>query len=274
MNHTQSEPQSPSRPAGRRRAAGRRIGRVLATGTGILLLVGGLSAARADEHGDPSARQGDRLEHMASALELTADQRDQVKAILDASREQGRALWQEGRKDRDAIRERMKTLREDTRAKLAQVLTPDQMSRLDAMRDERRQKMEAHRAQRQEARFEHLSRKLELDSSQQGPVREILDASRDEARGILHDGRAQGLDRDAVRKEMEALRGRTEEKLAAVLTPAQMDTMKAMEARMRERMQDRMEGGHGMRDLHGRHGPREPGPDEEDRDGQDYDGDD
>jgi Spy/CpxP family protein refolding chaperone len=79
------------------------------------------------------------VERLTDRLDLTADQQNQVKAIL----EQDFAKRTEMRK---AHREQMETLREQTHKDLAAVLTPEQAEKLNQLQEERQERME-HRGE-------------------------------------------------------------------------------------------------------------------------------
>lgn len=207
-----------------------------------------------------------REQHMAQlaeVLELNAEQRAQVAAILREAAETGRAAWREARADgadagihpgpepREALHEtrraQLSALRDDVRERLAEVLTPAQMSELDALREGRREARAEQRDARRERRFERLSEALELHPDQQEPVRDLLAQSRARSAATLREGRASGLDREALRAELERLRTETETGLGAILTPAQMERMNALrEARAAKE-------GMGPRGEHGAH---------------------
>ena len=72
---------------------------------------------------------GDRI---VKILNLDATRAAQVTAIMTEQRAQGKALWEanKGSTDRDAKHAQMKTLREATKAKLAAVLTPEEVAQL------------------------------------------------------------------------------------------------------------------------------------------------
>ena len=71
------------------------------------------------------------VERLTEELKLTAEQQEQVKKIL----EEGFVKRSEVR---DAHRSEMETLRDETEAKLAGVLTAEQMKDLRQLREERR----------------------------------------------------------------------------------------------------------------------------------------
>jgi NH3-dependent NAD+ synthetase len=106
-----------------------------------LIVVVGLALAASAFAQSNSAPEGKRPARVALAekLGLSGAQDTQVKAILKASRQQTKAFRTElqkttDRKAKRAIREKMQMARADTRQKLSQVLSAEQLRKYDAMR--------------------------------------------------------------------------------------------------------------------------------------------
>jgi spore germination protein YaaH len=103
------------------------------------LLVATLAAASA-AFADPGMA-GNHVpgERIVKLLNLDANRAAQVTAIMTEQRSQGKALWEanKGNTDpaaRQAARDQMKALHEQTKAKLATVLTPDELAKLKEAR--------------------------------------------------------------------------------------------------------------------------------------------
>ncbi len=78
-------------------------------------------------------------ERIVTLLNLDANRAAQVTAIMTEQRTQAKALWEanKGNTDpaaRQATREKMHAIAEQSRAKLATVLTPDEMAKLKEAR--------------------------------------------------------------------------------------------------------------------------------------------
>jgi Spy/CpxP family protein refolding chaperone len=106
-----------------------------------LLLACCLGAAMATtayaEPSHPSSEE--RLAHMQKALQLTDAQAQKVKPILEASEQQRKALAEKYKiSEYKAFREEMGKVREQTHAKLAGVLTPQQVQAMEAQREHRK----------------------------------------------------------------------------------------------------------------------------------------
>lgn len=70
---------------------------------------------------------------MTKNLGLTADQQQQVAAILKAQAEQGKALRDDTSLSKEQRREKMQAQGKATREKIRALLTPEQQAKLDAM---------------------------------------------------------------------------------------------------------------------------------------------
>lgn len=157
------------------------------------------------------------------ALNLTDNQKSQIRAI----RESARSQMQEGA-DRTARR----AMRTETRRLIHEVLTPAQRSQLETLRTE-------HRENRQARRLERMTERLSLTTSQQARIRQILEESATSRRAARRNADSPG----AVR----AVRQRTRAAIERVLTPEQRETMGEMRSRRGER---------GERGRRGRRGRR------------------
>ena len=74
---------------------------------------------------------GNPVEALTKALDLTADQQAQVKAIFDASQPQRKALWEDQSLSKEDKAAKMKELRTATDAKIRALLTADQQTKFD-----------------------------------------------------------------------------------------------------------------------------------------------
>lgn len=106
-------------------------------------------ATQAQPEGKPRRErppQGERAdamrEHMAKALNLTAEQQSQIKAIHEKEREQRQAIMAEAGEDRAQVREKVKALREATIQQVDAVLTPEQQVKAREMREKGKEKMQ------------------------------------------------------------------------------------------------------------------------------------
>lgn len=85
---------------------------------------------------------GRRMEMLQRDLNLSADQTAQVKAILEAERTKAEALRSNSSLAPDDRRTQMMSLRKDTDAKIRALLTPDQVTKFDAMQARMHERMQ------------------------------------------------------------------------------------------------------------------------------------
>lgn len=96
---------------------------------------------RAEGRPRPQQGRGDFFKSLQNNLDLDARQTEQIRAIIDETREGYRQLQTE-------VRPRYDTLRRDGRARIRALLTPEQQQKFDQMtaeRDARRQAEEERR---------------------------------------------------------------------------------------------------------------------------------
>ena len=78
------------------------------------------------------AGKRDAMRDAINSLNLTADQKSQVAGIFANAKSQREAIKADSTLSADQMHGKLKSLHEDTRAKLTQVLTPDQRAQLKA----------------------------------------------------------------------------------------------------------------------------------------------
>lgn len=121
----------------------------------IMLLVTGLlaTAALAQQGQGPRGQMLDpqaQLERLTEQLGLSTEQADAIAPILVDQDAKRRELMTAAREqgDRQGMRERMMSLREDTNEKLAEHLSAQQMGKLQALREEQRERFRQQRGSR------------------------------------------------------------------------------------------------------------------------------
>lgn len=75
---------------------------------------------------------------MKKDLEITEDQAAKIKPLLEDLRTKMDKLREEAGADRNAMREQGRKLWDETRAKIDEVLTPEQKAKAEQLRAERR----------------------------------------------------------------------------------------------------------------------------------------
>ena len=182
--------------------------KVLAAGLGITLLAGAVPLAYAQDGGAPRAHHGRRGHgrRLMEALELSPQQREQLRAIRTEARE----AWAQGghaRGERRAVRQR-----------IMQVLTPEQQAELVSMRA-------THR-------LERMSERLDLTPAQGQRIATIREQAHQERLGIAQQTQPGSEER---RSAMQALRARTQASVRSVLTAEQQQRIEQHRAHRRGR---------------------------------------
>jgi len=75
-----------------------------------------------------------RMQWMAKKLGLTADQKANIKSITQDARQQAKAIRTDTTLSKDAKKAKLQELRKDTRAKVMNVLTPEQRQEMKTLR--------------------------------------------------------------------------------------------------------------------------------------------
>jgi Spy/CpxP family protein refolding chaperone len=79
-------------------------------------------------------KHGDHMAQMAKKLNLTQEQQDKLKPILEKQREQAQAIKNDSSLTSDQKREKFKALRQDMMSQVNGILTPEQQQQLQEMR--------------------------------------------------------------------------------------------------------------------------------------------
>jgi Spy/CpxP family protein refolding chaperone len=106
---------------------------------GILLGVAFTRAYQGPRPFGPEKRQHRMLDRIGRKLQLTPEQRSQIKQILETKRRKMEAL-------RAEHEPRLEQLRENTRDEIRRVLTPEQQAKFDVIEMRWRKKREKQRA--------------------------------------------------------------------------------------------------------------------------------
>lgn len=211
---------------------------------------GGEQAAL-DQPAERPDRLERRLEHMQARLDLTDEQVEQLRPVLERMRSERQALRD---LPPDERREAAGALHDEMRAALEPILTEEQLAQAERMFERHRGRHggpgfrgpRGHRGPPDpdhaiEAMREHIG----LTDAQAEQVRPILEQA-DQRRSEIRD-----LPRDERREAAEALHQQVHDQLAQVLSDEQLQQLE-------ERFQ-RHHGRHGGPGFRGPRGPRGPG---------------
>jgi Spy/CpxP family protein refolding chaperone len=112
-----------------------------------VFLVGGVTGALLTNvydtrlSGDGDSRRSQReVSQVYDILELTPEQREQFKAIMDASRPDFEKLFEENRKLLEPNQKKLAELQEQTRTKIRAILTDEQVKKYNEINERRRQR--------------------------------------------------------------------------------------------------------------------------------------
>src|SRR4028118_287737 len=131
---------------------------VAALALGALTILGAPTFAQTEgtktkSHAKAEARGGRGGGHaLVNQLNLTKEQKQQIRPIIKASREQTRTIRQNTALSAEEKRQSLDTVRQSTQQQIAKFLTEDQLRQLDTLQQqkaaERRQKQIERRSQR------------------------------------------------------------------------------------------------------------------------------
>lgn len=170
------------------------------------------------------ARGGEHADAMIKELQLTEEQAKAVRQIMQEKHDAFRAL-KDAEGDRASKKSQMEALHVQTKQKLAKVLNPDQMKRMEAMRKDHHGKDSRH-----EEHAQKLKDELKLNNEQAAAASKIMGVQHEKMRALLKSGE----DRETLRPKLEALHNETRTQLAAVLDQEQMAKMDEMWKKHRE----------------------------------------
>lgn len=108
----------------------RKLSLVAAMALGGLIACSTLATAQdANKEAKKGGKRGPSLEQLSTALDLTAEQKPKVQAVLDETAKKRQELTQEERQG-----EKGKEIRDEANAKMKAILTPEQYTKYQAMR--------------------------------------------------------------------------------------------------------------------------------------------
>lgn len=141
------------------------------------------SALQAQRPG-PRAHRGPALEHLAEELNITEEQKTELKAMHEAQMEKMKALRDQEFDSREAHREAMKALRDEQRTAMEKILTAEQLQKLEDLKaekeekrtEQRKERMEGHKAMRAEMKTYHETEVLPVLKEQRAKLEAKLSA--------------------------------------------------------------------------------------------------
>ncbi|MCR9172800.1 MAG: hypothetical protein NXI10_09925 [bacterium] len=173
------------------------------------------------QEGSQKAHCKNRKAHVMDALELSDNQRTEIEALREEMKEKRATLKADASLDEAAKKEEMKSVREEKKAAMQEILTEEQMDKLQAMKAE-------HKAKRKDMTPGEIALK------QTEKMKEVIDDLTPEQEEQLHALNLKVVMKiDAIKKDetmseekkKEFIKGNMEDKrrmLESILTEAQM----------------------------------------------------
>ena len=121
---------------------------------GLLSVAGG--AAIAQDNAAPAPQQGQgyghrgmmnpdaQLRHLTKELDLTSDQQNQIKPILQNQDQQAQQIWQDQSLSQADRHSKMKAIHDDSRTKIEAVLNDTQKQKYEALQAKMQEHMHQH----------------------------------------------------------------------------------------------------------------------------------
>jgi protein CpxP len=161
-----------------------------------------------------------RMRQLTRRLNLTQNQQDQIKPLLQDEMKQTRAIRQDASLTPDQKREKLQQLRQSSRSHLEDLLTPEQVAKLPKP------------GQAQRNAFVHMARRLNLTQDQQDKIRPLMADQRKQVQTVRLDS---SLTPQQKQVRIRDIRRSTQKQVAALLTPAQRQQLRQMRRNMRRR---------------------------------------
>jgi Spy/CpxP family protein refolding chaperone len=163
----------------------------------------------------PSHRPPPRIDRLQQSLELNEDQVNAFEAIMEGARllrDPIISQVRDGSITRDEARIELEGIRNETKAQIEALLTPDQLAKFEDLR--------AHHG-RQFSR-ESLAEILNLTDNQQTEVEAVMQDLHDQIMAIREQVESDGLTREEARAQIQLIRESELEQLSAILDEDQL----------------------------------------------------
>lgn len=157
-------------------------------------------------------------------LDLTDDQVTAIKALLEAQKDDIRALRTAGG-DQQTQLEAVRKIKDETEAKILELLTAEQVAKYNELLEKKktRDQLTPQPMATSGGFVGYLDRQLDLTDDQKTAIGAILENQRNETKELRRSGTVNG-DREAIKAEVERIREETETAIKALLTPEQLVT--------------------------------------------------
>ncbi len=181
------------------------------------MLAADSASPRLQDGATPGAQE--RLEKMAERLNLTSEQREKIKAIMEKAGPEIRAIMEKGRQNvSESDRSKVRELLKNQTTEIASLLTPEQREKFKEAREQRASPPAI------DERLNRLTASLSLSTEQQARVKSIMESHLPEFRDLMAKGRDKSSDAD--KEKLRELMNKQFVEIAAVLTPEQQSKFK------------------------------------------------
>jgi len=216
----------------------------------VLIAASGLIAqpmfAEAKNRSGPPGSADEVMQVLTERLELTPEQVDAVRPIIEEKVKTQYEIWGKKDADRRARRAEMRKLRWNTEIRLSEILTDEQVDKYLELRQEQRKEFKRgrHRGgwmkkgmhKTPEQVMERLRSRLDLSEEQAVQAEPIIKESIEKRRAVFEKYAEQGLKvKQAMRSEMQEIGDATHADLAAFLNDQQKDELNAIKEERRAR---------------------------------------
>ena len=170
--------------------------------TTLMMLAAFATLQAQDRPGPQNKQRGERMEQLLDKLELSDQQREQVKALQEEFRQEFMEFRQEMQAGPDPQkRQQRRELMEKHQAELMEILSPEQRARLESLREER----QASRRERMEKMREaHKPMREEMQSFHRETVRPAIQELRADFDRVLTEN--ERVEIEAIRQKMREFR--------------------------------------------------------------------
>jgi len=163
-------------------------------------------------------------------LNLTQDQKDQLKANREEYRKQLMAINKDESQTVKEMRDKKYALKQEQKAKFLNILTPDQKAKLNQLKQQRQQKHEEMAAKR----LDKMKTNLNLTDDQVAQIKSQQESIHSKMKSIKEN---QSLDRVSKKEQLQALRTESKENFKKILTPDQLNKLEQMKKDRMEKFQ-------------------------------------
>jgi Spy/CpxP family protein refolding chaperone len=199
--------------------------RIIASALVAALSLGAAKAQTAPAPGNTREHRHHRSKHWMEKLDLTADQKSQLKALREDFHKQFTDLKNQKQLSDADLKQKRRELHQAFRSKMEAVLTPAQKDQLAKMRSEWKEKHKGQTAFGRHRFQNRLKEKLSLSDAQVQQLKQMHQDTRSQFEAIRKNT---ALSADQKKAALKTLREKRQEQLKTVLTPDQLQKLQEL----------------------------------------------